>query len=92
MNYLYYANPAENSTGESPGHSVGGDVSISVQTMVKVPTENYDDVMREIKSTVSIHVEDLPEREQNILKELQCWEDALNSALSYRHHPGECTL
>lgn len=56
---------------------VGGDAPISVQTMVKVPTENYDDVMREIESTVSIHVEDLPEREQNILKELQCWEDAL---------------
>ena len=27
---------------------VGGDAPISVQTMVKVPTENYDDVMRRL--------------------------------------------
>ncbi len=55
---------------------VGGDAPIAVQTMVKVPTTDYDSVMREIEASVSIHPEDLPGREQNILKELLCWEDA----------------
>lgn len=55
---------------------VGGDAPIPVQTMVKVPTTDYDSVMREIEASVSINVEDLPLREINILKELQCWEDA----------------
>lgn len=59
---------------------IGGDAPISVQTMVKVPTTDYDSVMREIESTIAIYPEHLPEREQNILKELQCWEDACELA------------
>lgn len=59
---------------------VGGDAPISVQTMVKVPTTDYDAVMREIEASALIRPEDLPEREQNILKELQCWEDACELA------------
>lgn len=56
---------------------VGGDAPIPVQTMVKVPTTDYDAVMHEIETSVCIHAEDLPLREQNILKELGCWEDAM---------------
>lgn len=55
---------------------IGGGAPIPVQTMVKVPTTDYDAVMREIEASVTITPEDLPDREQNILKELQCWEDA----------------
>src|SRR3990172_616100 len=56
--------------------ALGGDAPIPVQTMVKVPTTDYDSVMREIEATVAIEPEALPLREQNILKELNCWEDA----------------
>jgi len=59
---------------------VGGDAPIAVQTMVKVPTTDYDAVMREIETSMTIYPEDLPEREQNILKEIQCWEDACELA------------
>jgi len=55
---------------------ISGDDPIAVQTMVKVPTTEYDAAMREIESTHSIAPHDLGEREQNILKDLQCWEDA----------------
>ncbi len=55
---------------------VGGDAPVAVQTMVKVPTTDYDGVMREIESTACFYAEDLDDREQNILIELQCWEDA----------------
>lgn len=59
---------------------IGDDAPIAVQTMVKVPTTDYDSVMREIEASVTIHPEDLPGREQNILKELLCWEDACDLA------------
>ncbi len=55
---------------------IGGDAPIAVQTMVKVPTTDYDAVMKEIESTVSIDPSQLSDREKNVLKELQCWEDA----------------
>ena len=55
---------------------IGGDSPIPVQTMVKVPTTNYDAVMRQIESTVVIDPEKLEEREKNILKELNAWNDA----------------
>ncbi len=59
---------------------IGGGAPIPVQTMVKVPTTDYDAVMREIEASIRIMPEDLPDREQNILKELQCWEDACELA------------
>lgn len=55
---------------------IGGGAPIPVQTMVKVPTSDYDAVMREIEASASFTPGDLPDREQNILKELQCWDDA----------------
>ncbi len=59
---------------------IGGEAPIPVQTMVKVPTTDYDAVMREIEASIRILPEELPDREQNILKELQCWEDACELA------------
>ncbi|RJP34968.1 MAG: hypothetical protein C4527_01480, partial [Candidatus Omnitrophota bacterium] len=59
---------------------IGGDAPIAVQTMVKVPTTDYDGVMREIESNVRIMPDDLDDRERNILKDLQCWEDACQLA------------
>ncbi|MBD3265340.1 hypothetical protein GF373_01610, partial [bacterium] len=55
---------------------VGGDAPISVQTMVKVPTNNIDAVLRQIESTATIDPERLDDREKNILKELNAWADA----------------
>lgn len=60
--------------------AVGGNAPIPVQTMVKVPTTDYDSVMREIEQTVSIDPRNLNLREINILKELNCWEDACDLA------------
>lgn len=57
---------------------IGGDEPIAVQTMVKVPTTDYDSVMYEIEASVSIDPEQLPLREQNILKVVGCWEDAMD--------------
>ncbi|MBN2327519.1 MAG: flavodoxin-dependent (E)-4-hydroxy-3-methylbut-2-enyl-diphosphate synthase [Candidatus Omnitrophica bacterium] len=62
---------------------IGGQSPIPVQTMVKVPTRDYDAVMREIEASARILPEDLPDREQNILKELQCWDDACELAPFY---------
>ncbi len=59
---------------------VGGETPIAVQTMVKVPTTDYDAVMRELESCISIQPQELPDREQNILEELGCWEDACRLA------------
>ena len=59
---------------------IGGDAPIPVQTMVKVPTSDYDAVMKQIEASASIDPHALPEREQNILKELQCWNDACELA------------
>jgi (E)-4-hydroxy-3-methylbut-2-enyl-diphosphate synthase len=44
--------------------------------MVKVPTADYDAVMRQIESTAAIDPEHLDDREKNILKELNAWDDA----------------
>lgn len=60
--------------------AVGGNSPFPVQTMVKVPTTDYDSVMREIEATVSIDPQKLNLREINILKELNCWEDACELA------------
>ena len=57
--------------------SIGDDHPIAVQTMVKVPTTDYDSAMREIENVYSINPEDMPDREQNILKQINCWEDAM---------------
>jgi (E)-4-hydroxy-3-methylbut-2-enyl-diphosphate synthase len=57
--------------------TIGEDNPIAVQTMVKVPTTDYDSAMREIDNVYSINPEDLPDREQNILKQINCWEDAM---------------
>lgn len=59
------------------GVPIGGGEPIAVQTMVKVPTTDYDSVMREIEGCIAIDPEQLPLREQNILKALGCWEDAM---------------
>jgi (E)-4-hydroxy-3-methylbut-2-enyl-diphosphate synthase len=60
--------------------AVGGNSPIPVQTMVKVPTTDYDSAMREIEQTVSVDPRNLNLREINILKELNCWEDACDLA------------
>ncbi|MBZ0256684.1 flavodoxin-dependent (E)-4-hydroxy-3-methylbut-2-enyl-diphosphate synthase [bacterium] len=57
--------------------TIGEDNPIAVQTMVKVPTTDYDSAMREIDNVYSINPENLPDREQNILKQINCWEDAM---------------
>lgn len=59
------------------GVPVGDGAPISVQTMVKVPTTDYDAVMHELDAAVSIDPEELPLREQNILKQVGCWDDAM---------------
>jgi (E)-4-hydroxy-3-methylbut-2-enyl-diphosphate synthase len=53
---------------------IGCGAPIPVQTMVKVPTTDYDAVMKQIESTAKVMPEDLGDREQNILKDMQCWE------------------
>ncbi|MEW6236096.1 MAG: flavodoxin-dependent (E)-4-hydroxy-3-methylbut-2-enyl-diphosphate synthase [Candidatus Omnitrophota bacterium] len=58
------------------GVPIGGGAPIAVQTMVKVPTTDYGAVMREIEASNRIDPRDLPDREQNILQDLHCWEDA----------------
>ncbi len=55
---------------------IGGDAKISVQTMVKQPTDDVDAVLDEIGRTVSVNVEDLGEREQHVLGELEAWRHA----------------
>jgi (E)-4-hydroxy-3-methylbut-2-enyl-diphosphate synthase len=55
---------------------VGSDSPVSVQTMVKVPTTDVDAVLRQIESTAVIDPEQLDEREINILKDINAWEDA----------------
>lgn len=65
---------------------IGGDAPIPVQTMVKVPTSDYDRVMREIEATAVVDPEKLDEREQNILKEINAWEDA------YALRPFHCDI
>ena len=66
---------------------IGGDAPIPVQTMVKVPTTNYDAVLRQIESTVTIDPEKLEEREKNILKELNAWMMPANYLLSIAISP-----
>ncbi|MBI1390492.1 MAG: 4-hydroxy-3-methylbut-2-en-1-yl diphosphate synthase [bacterium] len=62
------------------GLEIGDGQPIAVQTMVKVPTTDYDAVMRQLELAMRIMPEDLPEREQNILKQLNCWNDVCELA------------
>ena len=60
------------------GVLIGGNAPVSVQTMVKQPTAHVEAVLDEIRRTASVRAEDLGEREGNVLKELEAWEDALH--------------
>lgn len=55
---------------------VGGGHPVSVQTMVKAPTTDVARVIDQIHQTAVIDVDELEEREQNILTDLNAWETA----------------
>lgn len=56
--------------------AVGSGHPVSVQTMVKVPTTDVERVINEIQATSLIHAQELDEREQNILRELEAFDTA----------------
>ena len=66
--------------------TIGGSSPISVQTMTKIPTRDATEILTEIESLLAIQPQDLSEREQTLLRQLNLWEQFLE------HAPIHCDL
>ena len=68
------------------GVLIGGNAPVSVQTMVKQPTARVEAVLDEIRRTALVRAEDLGEREGNVLKELEAWEQGDEISRKWNPH------